>query len=152
MDQPIMTATPFVTDQTALNYKSNGMVVYFDGICGFCNGTVNFLLKHDPQGKLTYAPLQGETARERLDPAEVTDLNTLIVTINDRKYHRSAAVVRILWQLGGIWNVLGSILWVIPQPIRDAGYRLVAKFRYRIFGKHESCRLPSPEERDRFLP
>ncbi|WP_437227200.1 thiol-disulfide oxidoreductase DCC family protein [Planctomicrobium sp. SH661] len=138
-------------ETTPVGHDADRVIVYFDGVCGFCNGVVNFLMKHDPRGKLVYAPLQGETARHRLESADINNLNTLVVTIGDRTYRRSAAVVRILWQLGGFCWLLGWMLWLIPKPLRDLGYGIVAKFRYRLFGKHESCRLPTPEERDRFL-
>lgn len=128
------------------------MVVYFDGVCGFCNATVNFLMRLDRRGKLRFAPLQGETAQERLSPQDLENLNTIIVSRGDRNYRRSAAVVRILWELGGLWSILGTCLWLIPLPLRDLGYKIFAGNRYRILGKREACRLPLPEERDRILP
>ncbi len=126
-------------------------IVLFDGVCGFCNRTVDFLLKHDPAGKLTFAPLQGTTAA-RLVPSDVrSDLSTLAYWRSGRLYYRSGAVVRILRDLGGPLSAAAAILWLIPAPLRDLGYRLVAAVRYRVFGRHESCRVPSPEERQRFL-
>ena len=64
---------------------------------------------------------------------------------------RTAAVSRILMTLGGRWPMLGAMLWLIPFPVRDLGYRLVSRFRYRMFGKHDACRLPTPAERAAFL-
>lgn len=126
-------------------------IVYFDGVCGFCNRTVDFLLSRDPEAKLRFAPLQGETARERLPESDRATMDTLIVTQGGATYRRSAAVVRTLWQLSFVWRIAGWLLWLIPLPLRDLGYRLVAKVRYRLFGKLESCRLPKPGEAERFL-
>jgi predicted DCC family thiol-disulfide oxidoreductase YuxK len=101
---------------------------------------------------LRLSPLQGDTASRLLTPADREQLATVIFRDNDRIYRRSAAVVRVCWRLGLVWKVLGSVLWCIPLPLRDLGYKLVAANRYRLFGKKETCRLPSPEERARFLP
>lgn len=127
-------------------------VVYFDGVCGFCNHTVDFLLKRDPEGKLLFAPLQGETARATLSERDRETLDSLVVRQHGAVYRRSAAVVRVLWELPLRWKIAGWGLWIVPKPLRDLGYRLVAKVRYRIFGKRETCRLPQPGEVERFLP
>ncbi|HWL10651.1 MAG TPA: DCC1-like thiol-disulfide oxidoreductase family protein [Planctomicrobium sp.] len=127
-------------------------IIYFDGYCGFCNGVVNYFLDHDPQGKLLFAPLQGETARQFLSERERGDLTSIVVTVNGKNYRKSAATVRILWQLGGIWGRLGTLLWLIPLPIRDLGYIIVARLRYRIAGRLEACRMPREGEQERFLP
>jgi predicted DCC family thiol-disulfide oxidoreductase YuxK len=130
---------------------SGDPIVFFDGVCGLCNSSVDFVLRHDRQGRMRFAPLQGETAA-RLLPAEDRDnLGSLVLWEDGRAYRRSTAVVRILSKLGGGWTVLAAGMWLIPAPLRNAGYRIVAKLRYRLFGKKETCRLPSPEERSRFL-
>lgn len=126
-------------------------VVFFDGICGMCNSTVDFLMARDPEGRLSFAPLQGETA-EKVVPSEVRkNLDTFVFLEAGELYFRTTALVRILWVLGGFWGCVGWLLWLIPAPVRNLGYRLVAKIRYRIAGKKESCRMPTPEERARFL-
>ncbi|MBL8848059.1 MAG: DUF393 domain-containing protein [Planctomycetaceae bacterium] len=130
---------------------TDGPIVFFDGVCGLCNSSVDFVLRHDPQGRLRFAPLQGETAARLLPADDRANLGSLVLWEDGRAYRRSTAVVRILTKLGGIWAVLGAALWVIPSPLRNAGYRVVAKLRYRLFGKKETCRLPSPEERGRIL-
>lgn len=128
-------------------------IVFFDGVCGFCNHTVDFLLRHDHRGALRYASLQGETAAALLPESMRAELKTLVLwTGGDRRYVRSAAAVRILWRLGGLWKVAAALLWLIPLPIRDLGYRLVARVRYRLFGQRETCRLPTREEAGRLLP
>lgn len=126
-------------------------VVFFDGVCGMCNRFVDFLLRHDRQGVFRFAPLQGETARNFLPRSDTDSLGSLVLMSHGKAYRRSSAVVRILLGLGGCWAIQGALLWLIPLPLRNLGYRLVAFCRYRLFGKKESCRLPSPEERERFL-
>lgn len=127
-------------------------IVFFDGVCGMCNHLVDFILKRDHQGRILLAPLQGETAKSLLLPRDRGNLKSLILRKDGRWYRRSPAAVRILWTLGGAWSVLGWLLWLIPLPLRDLGYRIVAGLRYRLFGKKETCRLPTPEERGRLLP
>ena len=78
-------------------------------------------------------------------------LDTLVFLRNGSIYVRTAAVSRILMTLGGPWAALGALLWIIPSPLRDLGYRIVSRLRYRLFGKHDACRLPSPAERAVFL-
>lgn len=126
-------------------------IVFFDGVCGLCNSSVDFVLRYDRHGRLKFAPLQGETAERLLPTADRENLGSLVLWDDGQMFRRSSAVVRILWQLGPAWRVLGWLIWLIPQPLRNAGYRLVAALRYRLFGKKETCRLPSPDERSRFL-
>ena len=126
-------------------------IVFFDGVCGLCNHTVNFLMSRDRRGVLKFAPLQGDTAARLVPDKARQDLNSFVFANNERLYYRSGAMARILMRIGGPWRILGAILWLIPWPIRDVGYRIVAALRYKLFGKHESCRLPTSEERSRFL-
>ncbi len=134
-------------------------VLFFDGVCGLCNRSVDFVLSRDRRGAIRVAPLQGETARRavrdegRGASSETRSFDTVVwLDSSGREFVRSAAAVRVLWQLGGIWWLIGWLLWLIPRPLRDVGYRIVAANRYRWFGRKETCRLPSPAERERFLP
>ncbi len=127
-------------------------IVYFDGVCGFCNRTVDFLLRRDRQARLRFSPLQGETAKGHLSEGDRVNLNSLVVSQGEATYRRSAAVVRILWELPGLWPLAGWSLWLIPKPLRDLGYGVFARLRYRLFGRLETCRLPQPGEAERFLP
>jgi len=125
-------------------------VVFFDGVCLLCNGFVDFLLARDREQLFQFAPLQGENAKALL-PAEFhTDLNTVVLWSQGQVFTRSDAVLMVLSQLGGIWWFT-RVGWAVPQFLRDLVYRLVASQRYSWFGKRETCRLPSPQERARFL-
>jgi len=127
-------------------------ILFFDGLCGLCNSSVDFVMKRDTRDVFRYAPLQGDTAAEHLAERDREDLDSVVLKTADGLYRHTSAVVRILWKLPGIWPFLGTLLWLIPRPIRNVGYRLVAKNRYRFFGKKETCRLPTPEEIGRLLP
>jgi predicted DCC family thiol-disulfide oxidoreductase YuxK len=127
-------------------------VIFFDGVCGLCNRFVDFVIRHDRQGVFRLAPLQGETARDRLAEADVVDLKTVVLVDLSGTYRKSTAVLRVLGRLGGFWKFAAALLWVIPRPIRDLGYSWIAANRYAIFGRKETCRLPSAAERERFLP
>jgi predicted DCC family thiol-disulfide oxidoreductase YuxK len=131
---------------------SSPNILYFDGVCGLCNRSVDFVLTRDREQKFLFAPLQGETAAENLSAEELADLHSLVLQTPFGRYRRSAAVVRILWKLGGLWAFLGTLLWIVPLPLRNLGYRAVSTTRYSLFGKKDSCRIPTAEERDRFLP
>lgn len=125
--------------------------MFFDGVCGLCSHSVNWLLARDPEHRLRFAPLQGTTAAQRLDAGIRNRLDTMVFARGGETFTRTAAVSRILMTLGGRWKLLGWLLWIVPSPIRDLGYRVVSRLRYRLYGKHESCRLPTPQERAVFL-
>ncbi len=138
-----MTATSATTEHSS--------IVFFDGVCGLCNHTIDFLMKRDRRGVLKFAPLQGNTAAEIVPEDVRKNLNTFVFADAGRLFYRSGALARILTRIGGVWWLAGTLLWLIPWPIRDLCYRVVSKLRYRLFGRKESCRLPTPEERGRFL-
>ncbi|MFM7056547.1 MAG: thiol-disulfide oxidoreductase DCC family protein [Planctomycetota bacterium] len=126
-------------------------IVFFDGVCGFCNHFVNWVIRHDRRRQLRFSPLQGQTARQLLPADRWQQLSTVVLLTPRHAWIRSAAVCRILWAMGGPWKILAAMLWVIPLPLRDLGYRLVGQVRYQLFGRHDQCRLPSAEERALFL-
>jgi predicted DCC family thiol-disulfide oxidoreductase YuxK len=127
-------------------------ILFFDGLCGLCNTSVDFVMKRDTRDVFRYAPLQGETAAQHLAAPDRENLDSVVLKTSSGLHRKSSAVVRILWKLPGIWPLLGTLLWLVPLPLRDLGYRVVAKNRYRVFGKKETCRLPTPEEIGRLLP
>ena len=129
--------------------QNHARVVLFDGVCGLCNAWVDFIMKRDPKGVFKFAPLQGEYASQ-VAPEQASELKSIVYLRSGQKYTKSGAVLRILKDLGGIWQA-GWIFWLIPFFIRDFFYGLIARNRYRIFGKKENCRIPTPKEKVRFL-
>jgi predicted DCC family thiol-disulfide oxidoreductase YuxK len=128
-------------------------VVFFDGVCGLCDRTVRFLLRHDRCDRLRFAPLQGETAHRVLPPlgGRPEALETIyVLTADGRLLERSRAVLFATAALGGPWALFG-ILRIVPRPLADLVYGQVARVRYRIFGRFEACQVPTPDERRRFL-
>ncbi|MBI1311828.1 DUF393 domain-containing protein [bacterium] len=126
-------------------------ILFFDGVCGLCNRVVDFVLRNDCRGVVRFAPLQGTTAQQRLADRDRERLDTIVFIEGDRITRRSTAVVRLLRHLGGGWSIVAWLLWLIPWPLREVGYRVVSRLRYCLFGRKETCRMPSPEERSRFL-
>ena len=125
-------------------------IIYFDGFCGLCNGFVDFVRARDRARIFRFAPLQGITARKRFgDPGQV-DPTTIVLEMDGVTYERSTAALRILSALGGIWS-FAAVLRLVPRFIRDAVYDWVARHRYGWFGRRDTCRLPTAEERAVFL-
>jgi len=131
-------------------------VVFFDGVCGFCNQAIRWLMDRDPHHRLHYASLQGDVAvavRSRhLEFPEDIDTIVLLECGKDgeRVHLRSDAVLRIVAAIDGPWRRL-AWLRVLPRPILDWGYRLFARNRYRMFGQLDACPAPTEEERARFV-
>ena len=125
------------------------LVVLFDGVCGMCNASVDFILNRDRDKKFLFSALQGKVANEQF-PQECKDLNTIIYFRNRKILRRSSAVLHILVDLGGPWVVVWPLL-LIPPFLRDLFYRIIANSRHLISKKRATCRLPSLEEKDRFL-
>jgi predicted DCC family thiol-disulfide oxidoreductase YuxK len=131
--------------------------VLFDGVCVFCNGAVRWLLARDPQGRLRYAPLQGETAAAlRTRHPQIPEALETFVYVEpsadgERVYLRSDALLRVLAQLDTPLRRL-AVLRVLPAGLRDALYLVFARMRYRLFGRLDACALPNAEEKARFLP
>lgn len=124
----------------------------FDGVCGLCDTAVQWLLDHDREGRLHYAPLQGELAAalRAEQPVIPTELDTMVFVRDGQVYLRSQAVLQILRELPAPWSWL-SLFRVFPSFLTDLGYRVVAATRYQLFGKLEACRIPAPEQAERFL-
>jgi predicted DCC family thiol-disulfide oxidoreductase YuxK len=135
----------------------DGPIILYDGVCGLCNRLNRFVLARDPAGRFRFAALQSALAREILarhgrDPR---DLDTLYLVLgygraDERLLRKSDAALWILGALGGRWGAAAA-LRVLPARVRDLGYDLVARTRYRLFGRYESCLLPEPRHRTRFL-
>ncbi len=122
-------------------------IVIFDGVCGFCNKSIDLLMRLDKNKIFKYTSLQGEHVK-KLDISK--DLDSIIFYDEGELYYKSTAVLKILRSLGGIWILL-DVFFIIPSFIRDFIYDIIAKYRYFIFGKMESCRMPSVAEKALFL-
>lgn len=129
-----------------------GAIVLFDGVCNFCNASVNFVIEHDKAGYFKFAPLQSAIGEELAAKHGIDKIDTdsVIVVENERAYTHSSAAMRIARKLDGIWSML-YVFVVVPKPIRDFFYKVIAKNRYRWFGKQDACMMPTPEIRARFL-
>ena len=129
-----------------------GSVVLFDGVCNLCTGVVQWIIRHDPQARIRFASLQSPIGAETMrtygfDPAV---LDTFVFVSGGRAYDRSTAALRMVGELGAPWKY-ARVLLVIPRPLRDFVYRVVAKNRYRWFGQQTECWIPTPALRLRFL-
>jgi len=132
-------------------------IILYDGVCGLCNRLVRFLLKRDIHDRIRFASLQSEFAAKvlRRHGAAPDDLDTVYVienyeTPDERLLARSDAILNVVRELGGFWKIAG---WgkILPRSIRDNLYKLVARNRYRVFGKYDTCMMPEPRYRKKFL-
>lgn len=127
-------------------------VILFDGICNFCDSSVNFIIKRDRAAYFKFAPLQSAVAEKLLaeNGIDKAETDSIVLIENENAYTCSTAALRIARKLGGIWSFL-YVFIVLPKFIRDFFYKLFAKYRYKMFGKKDECMIPTPEIRERFL-
>lgn len=129
------------------------MIILFDGVCNFCNATINFLIDRDKKGVFRFAALQSEPGREILEKHNITlstDFDSVIAEKDGKLYQKSDAALEIARNMNGAWKLLYGFK-IVPRFIRDFVYDLIAKNRYRFMGKMDACRIPTPELRARFL-
>jgi predicted DCC family thiol-disulfide oxidoreductase YuxK len=128
-------------------------IVLYDGVCGLCSKTVRFLIRRDREGVLRFAPLQGETAARlrEVHPEIPRTLESVVLVEDGRAWLRSKAFLRGARYLTRPWRWAWYLRWM-PGFLLDLGYRVIAAVRYRIWGKKDTCEIPAPEERARFLP
>lgn len=127
-------------------------LVFYDGTCGLCDHVVQFLLKYDQKKEFAFAPLQGKTADQLLQGISRDDSLVLIEnykTMDKKMYLFGQGALRILWLLGGGFCLLGWLSF-LPPFLYNWGYTLIAKNRYRLFG--QTCLIPDPKQKERFLP
>lgn len=136
--------------------ESNAELLFYDGHCGLCHRAVKFVLKHDRSGNaFRFAPLQGATFESRVaaDRRAVLPDSVVVLTEDGALLVRSNAFLHILRRLGGGWRALGSVLGVIPRPVRDVVYDFVARIRYGVFGRRDDlCPIVPADLRKRFDP
>jgi predicted DCC family thiol-disulfide oxidoreductase YuxK len=149
-------------DVAGLEQVGDRLLVIFDGHCGFCNRSVRWFLRRDLHDRLRFAASQSPQvaellARHGFAPSDLESGPNTILVVRDadgpseRVLVRSDAAVAMLLELPRPWPVFGRVFGWIPRPARDLGYRLIARWRYRIWGRLETCPLPTEEERERFL-
>jgi predicted DCC family thiol-disulfide oxidoreductase YuxK len=126
-------------------------IILFDGVCHFCNHSVQFILKRDSKEYFKFASLQSNIGKKLVENNRIPqDLDSMIFIENDKVYTKSTAALKICSHLDGLWK-MGRIFLFVPVPIRDYFYNIISRNRYKWFGKSESCRIPSANERNRFL-
>ena len=138
--------------QNIENIPTKYEIILFDGICNFCNSSINFVIDHDPEKHFKFAPLQSEIGQEILTQfhKNTKDFDSVILLKNNQLYEKSEAALEITKHLSGFWKYL-SVFKILPTFFLNFFYDIIAKNRYRIFGKADSCRMPTPEWKERFL-
>jgi len=131
---------------------SNHSIILFDGVCNLCNGSVNFIMDRDTEDEFRFGALQSDAGQRLLDIHQIDRATTdSVILIEDNKpYTYSSAALRIARKLGGIWSI-AYVFIVVPRILRDPLYKLVARNRYRMFGKSDVCRIPTPETAIKFI-
>lgn len=127
-------------------------VILFDGVCNLCNGFIQFIIKRDPEAKFRFAALQSDFAKDELQKRNINPnvINTVIFLDQNLTYTQSTAALEIAKKLGKGWQLLYPLIF-LPTSFRDFVYKLVAKNRYKWFGQKNSCMIPTPELKSRFL-
>jgi predicted DCC family thiol-disulfide oxidoreductase YuxK len=145
-----------MTDAERNAIEGRALLLY-DGVCALCNGTVQFLMKRDKPDKFRYTPLQSNLGREVLARFNIDIFPDGVMLLTDaltpleHLYRRSDAVAAALQRLSSPWRLAGRVLGLLPRSLRDWGYGIVARYRYRLFGRYETCPIPTPEQRSRLL-
>ena len=131
----------------------SGPVIVFDGVCVLCNGWVRFMLRHDRKGVFRFAAMQAPAGRALLETngLDPDDPSSFLLLDEAGTWTDTIAIARVLRRLGAPWAAAGVFLHCVPRRLRDATYRCVARNRYRWFGRHASCVVPSQDTKDRFI-
>lgn len=127
-------------------------VILFDGVCNFCNGSVNFVIRNDAQRRFRFAPLQSEAGQQLLKTYGLSqqDFDSFVLVDGGKVYKKSSAALRVMNSLPWYWKPL-QVFRIVPRFIRDAVYDFIARHRYKWFGKKEVCMIPTPAVRSLFL-
>jgi len=133
-----------------LNFEKQ--IILFDGVCNFCNFWVNFVLKRDKNDLFRFAALQSYRAKEFIDQInyDISNPDTFVLIIDGKFYKKSTAALKVCRELSGMIKILYPII-ILPKFFRDFVYDLIAKNRYKLFGRRDSCRIPTEEEKSKFL-
>ena len=127
-------------------------IILFDGVCNYCNSIVNFIISQDKRAKFVFAPLQSAPGQQLLQQHNLpsTDFDSFVLIDNHKTYLRSSASLHVFKKLPWYWQWT-QIFWIVPARVRDAIYNLVARNRYKWYGKKESCMIPTPVVKVRFI-
>lgn len=127
-------------------------IILFDGVCNLCNSLVRFVIRHDRRKRISFAPLQSNEGRYLLNMSGLTRNipDTVVFISRGKVFIKSSAILRLVRRMGGFWILLYGFV-IIPRFIRDYLYDLIARSRYRIFGKKDVCMVPTPEIKERFI-
>jgi predicted DCC family thiol-disulfide oxidoreductase YuxK len=127
-------------------------IIFFDGICNLCNGFVQFIIKRDPAARFRFASLQSEVGLKAMKESGLpaSSLSTVVYLKDSHYYFKSSAALHVLKDLGGGWKLFYGLI-LIPKLLRDGVYDILARNRYRIFGKREECMVPRADLQSRFL-
>ena len=130
----------------------NSYIVIFDGVCNFCNGSVNFIINRDPDAKFVFTPMQSNLAEELMLKHQIdnADIDTLLLIKGNEYFLFSSAALEITKDLSGMWWLL-IVFKIVPAPIRDYFYKLFARNRYKLFGRKDICMVPTNDVKDRFV-
>jgi predicted DCC family thiol-disulfide oxidoreductase YuxK len=131
--------------------KITDHILLFDGVCNLCNSTVNFIIRIDRRAEIRFASIQSEAGQSLLSNYEISEnLDSVVYIADNRYYIKSSAILHVLRDIGGGWRVFYSLM-IFPKSLRDYIYDLIARNRYRIFGKRDVCMVPSSEIKKRFI-
>ena len=127
-------------------------IILFDGVCNLCNGWVKFVIQRDNKNHFKFTPLQSESGKQLLIRFgyETAKLSSIILIGKKKLYHKSDAVLEIFFILGGFWKAF-YVFKILPLSLRDWMYDVVARYRYKLFGRQETCMIPTIDMRSRFL-
>ncbi|RDW19594.1 thiol-disulfide oxidoreductase [Oceanobacillus arenosus] len=126
-------------------------IILFDGVCNFCSSSVNFIIERDKRAIFKFGSLQSELGEMLKNKAGLPeDTDSIILIENGKAYDKSTAALRISKELDGLWRLF-YVFIIVPKPLRDIAYNILARNRYKWFGQMDQCMIPSREIRDRFL-
>lgn len=131
---------------------TNRPIIIYDGVCNFCNDAVNFIIKRDPSAQFVFTPMQSVLAKELMVQYQINNvgIDTFLLIKDDQVFVFSNAALEITKGLSGFWYLF-NVFKLVPSPIRDAVYKLFARNRYALFGKSDTCIIPTKEFRSRFV-
>ncbi len=131
---------------------NNSYIVIFDGVCNFCNGAVNFIIKRDPESRFVFTPMQSELAKELMLKYQVENAgnDTVLLIKHGQCFMFSSAALEITKDLSGFWSIF-LVFKIVPAKIRDFFYKVLARNRYNLFGRKARCMVPASDVKSRFI-